>query len=284
MIEKPAFAKINLGLHVLDRRPDGFHNIETVMIRIRWADRIRAALAPPGAISLECDDPDLPSDETNTCMVAARTLARAYDVGEGVALQLEKNVPYGSGLGSGSSDAATVLLMLRELWNLDCSDAELEDLAGNIGSDTPFFVRGTPAHATGRGTDLQALTCTAGVHYVLPFSVAVAVPPLRVSTAAAYAAVTPPGGARVDLRALVCSNDVGRWRAELVNDFETSIHAVHPSLQPILEHFRESAAVYASLSGSGSAVYGLFESEVEARLALSGAALTGCRTWCGPSV
>ncbi|PSQ88635.1 MAG: 4-(cytidine 5'-diphospho)-2-C-methyl-D-erythritol kinase, partial [Bacteroidetes bacterium QH_2_63_10] len=131
-------AKINLGLHVLRERPDGDHDIETVLHRIDWADTITAT--PADTLSLTCSDPALPTDENNLCLQAAHRLAAAFDVTAGAELHLEKRVPYGAGLGSGSSDAATTLRLLMQLWDLNPSPEQLRGIGGAIGADVPFFL------------------------------------------------------------------------------------------------------------------------------------------------
>lgn len=283
MQEYLAYAKINLGLHVLSRRDDGFHEIETVMIRIGWADRIGLAVRKDPAIVFRCSDPELPTDESNTCVRAAILLQRRFAVDRGVDIYLDKRVPYGAGLGSGSSDAATVLVTLRDAWSLSCSDEELIALAAEIGSDVPFFIRGVPAVASGRGTEVTELRCD-GHPFSLATSIAVAVPRLHVSTREAYAAIDPIAIPRPDLGKLVCSRDLSRWRAELTNDFETPLRSRYPELNAIYAAFESLDASYIGLSGSGSAVFALFGSSDEARNAVEYEAFSELRTWYGAAV
>lgn len=258
-------AKINLGLHVLRRRPDGYHDIETVFHRLDWADTVTAT--PADTLSLTCTDPALPTDDDNLCLQAAQRLATAFDVSKGASLHLEKRVPYGTGLGGGSSDAAATLHILARLWDLDPSDERLREIGRTIGSDVPFFLGEAPAaYATGRGDVLSPFS-DAGSAYHLPFPVLVVVPPVQVSTPQAYAEVTPDGTDRPDLRCLVRSNDPSRWRAALTNDFEAPILQAEPEVASAHEELRRSGAAYTSLSGSGSAVYGVFTSLEAARSA-----------------
>jgi tetratricopeptide (TPR) repeat protein len=150
-------AKVNLGLHVLRKRPNGDHDVETVLHRIDWADTITAA--PASTLSLTCSDSSLPTDDDNLCLRAARRLATAFDVTTGADLHLEKQVPYGAGLGGGSSDAAATLCLLSRLWDLDPSSEQLRTIGGKIGADVPFFLMDTPAaYATGRGDTLSLLS------------------------------------------------------------------------------------------------------------------------------
>lgn len=277
---RPALAKLNLGLHVLRRRPDGYHDIETVFVRIPWADRLTAR--PADTCTLTCSDAQLPTDERNLCMRAARLLAEHAGVRQGAALHLEKVVPYGAGLGGGSSDAAATLRLLADLWGLAVPAAELHALAARLGSDVPFFLGPPAAYATGRGERLAPLTDAAtGEPYRLPFALVVVVPPVHVATAEAYRRVQPRADGRPDLRAVVRSNDLDRWRAALVNDFEAPILAAYPALQAARDALRAAGAGYVSLSGSGAALYGVFEDEPRAHAAAEAARLTGHRVWQG---
>ncbi|PSQ95048.1 MAG: 4-(cytidine 5'-diphospho)-2-C-methyl-D-erythritol kinase [Bacteroidetes bacterium SW_9_63_38] len=259
-------AKINLGLHVLRKRPDGFHDVETVLHRIDWADTVTAQ--PAGTLSMTCSDSALPTDEDNLCMQAARRLAAAFDVAAGAELHLEKRVPYGAGLGGGSSDAAATLRLLARLWDLDASDEQLHRIAAEIGADVPFFLSEAPAaYATGRGDELTVLHDD-GEPYRLPFSVVVAVPPIEVATPDAYARVTPDDADRPCLPSVVRANNPPLWREALVNDFEPPIAAAHPEVERVRDRLCESRADYVSLSGSGGAVCGLFADDADAEVLL----------------
>ena len=284
ILERHAPAKINLGLHVLRRRPDGYHDIETVFLRIPWYDTVRAR--PADTLTFTCSDPSLPVDEENLCVQAARRLTACAGVQRGAALHLEKRLPYGAGLGSGSSDAAATLLLLRDLWALDVPDTELARLAADLGSDVPFFLDGPAAYATGRGERLEPLVDpTTGAPYACPFHVVVVAPAVHVSTADAYRAVTPSAAGRPDLKALVCSNDLARWRTALVNDFEAVAFSMHPELAQIKRTLLDAGAGYAALSGSGAALFGLFEDPESTRRMTSvefRVSSVECRVWCEP--
>ena len=270
-------AKVNLGLHVLRRRPDGFHDLATVFLPLGWADRLSGRKADE--ITLATSDPGLPTDRSNLVVRAALALRQwAGDPGLGAVLHLEKRVPYGAGLGGGSSDAAAALRLLARLWAVDVSEAELHTLALDLGSDVPFFLDGVAAHGTGRGERLTPLLDADGRPYRCPFWLVVAVPPVHVSTAEAFAGVAPDDGPRPDLASAVASNDLARWRAEVTNDFQGPVEAVHPEVRAAREALLEAGAGHAMLSGTGSAVVGAFESEgaaVDAAEALS----ASCRVW-----
>jgi len=259
-------AKINLGLHVLRRRPDGDHDVETVLHRIDWADTLTAQ--PADTLSMTCSDPSLPTDETNLCLRAGHRLQEAFGVARGAEIHLDKHVPVGAGLGGGSSDAATTLRLLARLWDLNADRQALHDLAAGLGADVPFFLQEAPAaYATGRGDQLTSLQDGEGP-YRMPFPVVLAVPTVEIRTADAYAAVTPDDAERPDLRAVVRTADCAAWRARLVNDFEASVASRHPTVATARAWLREVGADYVSLTGSGGGVYGVFEEPEAARRAV----------------
>lgn len=277
---RAAPAKINLGLHVLRRRPDGYHDVETVLLRLPWHDRLTAT--PAEAFAFTCSDAALPTDGGNLCVRAARALlAAAGAPARGAALHLDKHLPYGAGLGGGSSDAAATLRLLNALWNLDVPEKRLYEIAAGLGADVSFFLGAPAALATARGDELVPLQGADGQPYRLPFPVVVVVPPVEVSTAAAYGLVTPRAEGRPDLAALVRSNDLGRWAAALRNDFQAPVEALHPAIRLAREALLDAGAGYAALSGSGSAVYGVFESDDLALAATEAARRAGHRVWHG---
>ena len=269
-------AKVNLGLHVLRRRPDGFHDLATVFLPLGWSDRLTAE--PAERWSLTTTDPALPTDGGNLVTRAARALAAHAGTGTGARVHLDKRVPYGAGLGSGSSDAAATLRLLSDLWRLDLPHADLARLALDLGSDVPFFLDAVAAHGTGRGERLAPLEGEGGGPYRCPFWLVVAVPAVHVSTATAFSGVTPDGGDRPDLAAAVVSNDLARWRRELTNDFQPSVEAAHPEVRVVRQSLEGRGAGLAALSGTGSAVVGVFEAEAPARAAARAVSET-CRVW-----
>ena len=268
MLSESAPAKLNLGLHVLRRRPDGFHDLDTVFLPVGWADTLTAESAD--ALALTTTDPALPTDDGNLVVRAARALAAWGGVEAGARLHLDKRVPYGAGLGGGSSDAAAALRLLARLWELEVPADVLARLALDLGSDVPFFLDGRPARATGRGERLEPLLGADGDPYRCPFWLVVAVPPVHVGTAEAYGLVRPRDHDRPALAEAVASNDLDRWRAELVNDFQAPVEAAHPGVAAVRRALVAGGAGYASLSGSGSAVFGAFEGEAAARAAAGG--------------
>ena len=279
VVSRPAPAKLNLGLHVLRRRPDGFHALDTVFVPLSWADRLAAA--PADALTLTTSDPDLPTDGGNLVVRAAEALRQHAGRDFGARLHLDKRVPYGAGLGGGSSDAAAALRLLDDLWGLGTPERALHDLALALGSDVPFFLLGVAARATGRGEHLAPLVDAEGSRWRCPFWTVVAVPPVHVATGEAFRLVTPDDRDRPDLAAAVVSNDLARWRAEIVNDFQGPVEAAYPAIGDARRALAAAGAGYTSLSGSGSAVFGVFRDEGPAQAAAGDLAAT-CRVWVEP--
>ena len=275
--------KINLGLHVLATRADGYHEIETVFLRIGWCDTVTIesgtgeADGHPGELSLRCDHPGLPTDRSNLCLKAAHILRDTVARHElGASIYLKKRLPVTAGLGGGSSDAATTLRLLRDCWELDLDDDGLSALGTGLGADVPFFLGAPVALGTGTGSDLTPLD------HRLPFALVVVKPALGISTAEAYRGVVPTMRPTGELTEIVISNDLERWRRELQNDFENPIVSKHPELGDIRRGLMELGAGYVSMSGSGSAFYGVFEQANRARRAARAFAETGVESvWWG---
>lgn len=249
-----ANCKINIGLDVLRRREDGFHDLETVMIPVPElydvvdVERIEgASVFEQKGLVVDCDV------EQNLCMKALRLMQRLYGIGE-VKITLDKRVPFGAGLGGGSSDATAVILALNELFNLGLSEDRLVEIAAMIGSDTAFFVRNTPQLCTGRGEKMKPIELPLEGYYL-----AVAKPEEGVSTKEAYAGVKP-AVPQVRL-ADALQRPIGEWQGVVKNDFEPHIFVAHPAIAKLKKAMLDAGAVYASMSGSGSAVFGLFDKE-----------------------
>ncbi|SHK71913.1 4-(cytidine 5'-diphospho)-2-C-methyl-D-erythritol kinase [Rhodothermus profundi] len=268
-------AKINLGLRVLRRRPDGYHDIETVLLRIPWTDRL--TLTPADRFTFTCSDPALPTDERNLCVRAAGRLANLLHQPLTGWLHLDKRVPYGAGLGSGSSDAAATLQLLLRQQRTSLAPDVLHRLAADLGSDVPFFLLPAPAAlATGRGEQLQPLSA-----YQFPFHLVVLVPSFRIATAEAYRLVQPRASQGPSLAEIVTSNDPERWQRELQNDFEAPLFARYPELKALKQWLRQRGAAYAALSGSGSALFGVFTERSLAEAAAIAARQRGLQCWQG---
>ena len=265
-----AFAKINLTLGVFGKRPDGFHDVRTVLQTIDLSDRVRC-IARQGPLRVRCRARGVPLDRTNTVWRAAEALWRAGGrAGEprDVTIELTKRIPSQAGLGGGSSDAAATLLALARLWDLDLPHRILARLAATIGADVPFFLSGGAALGIGRGDELYPLAD-------LPrWSAVIVMPPFGVSTAEAYAwkdrdpdsaSTSPP--AALDPR--MARTWLGRLPA-LTNDLEGPVGRRHPDITAAVAALRRQGAWLAAMSGSGSAMFGLFPTSRAANSARRG--------------
>lgn len=270
-----AFAKLNLGLHVLEKRTDGYHNIETVFLRIGWQDELRFHASK--TLKMTCSDPRLPVDERNLCIQAAKVVRGDVDLG--LHIHLEKAIPSGAGLGGGSSDAATTLVVCNELWNKGLSSTDLAAHGAELGSDVPFFLGSAVSLGRGRGEMLEALPVP---NALIDRFLAVIVPNTKISTSEAYSGVQPNTESRIDLRELILEGELSDWRRHLVNDFENGILGKYGQIRGVKEHLYASGAHYASMSGSGSAVFGVFDSMDTAEACCIGLP-QGYRFWVGPA-
>ena len=250
--------KINLGLRVVRKRADGFHDIETVMVPVPGlCDALE--ILPTETDGCEFSSSGLIVDapaEKNLCVRAYRLMQERYGI-PGVRMHLHKHIPFGAGLGGGSADAAFTLKMLNELFAVGLPERELESLAAELGSDTAFFTANRPALAQGRGEVLTPVGLDLRGYRLL-----IVKPPTGISTAEAYAGITPA----VTDRSLtdILAGDRNEWKQCLKNDFEPVVFQKHPEIAAIKERLYDLGAVYAAMSGSGSAVFGLFEGRPEA--------------------
>ena len=250
--------KLNLGLAILRKRTDGYHDLESLFIP--WCglhDVLEIVPAAEPEMHLYGLDLGEGGDgRDNLCMRAWALLNECYGIPP-VAIHLWKGIPAGAGLGGGSADAAFTLRMLSEMFGLGLGDGLLASLAARLGSDCPFFIYNRPMIASGRGEILEPYEID-----VTKFRIEVVTPGIHVSTREAYAGVTPrealPGNGLSSLREALAM-PVAEWRGVLVNDFEPSVFGAHPELARIKAELYAQGACYASLSGSGSAIFGLFQ-------------------------
>jgi 4-diphosphocytidyl-2-C-methyl-D-erythritol kinase len=254
----PAFAKINLDLRILGVRPDGYHDLKTIFQALALHDELTFTRRR-GPFAIECDDPAVPSDEGNLVWKAASLLWRTAGRGRGdkprhVTVRLRKRIPAGGGLGGGSADAAMALLGLAWAWQLDIDVPTLSRLAVGLGADVPFFLVGGTALGLGRGDDIYPLVDLPRTHLVLIR------PGFAVSTAEAYGWYDsePRRPTREPVRRSLPPR-WPEWAVSLRNDLEPPVVQHHPTIARIKQALLDAGAVYAAMSGSGSAVFGLFE-------------------------
>lgn len=256
----PAFAKINCSLRVLGKRDDGYHEINTVLQTVSLHDTITFERSSDDGIRLWCDDRSLPVDETNLVWRAAAALRERYSIKNGVKIRLEKRIPSEAGLGGGSADAAATLLALAHLWEIDVSADDLIEISASLGSDVPFFLHGGTARATGRGNSIESLEDLAQMHLLI------VKPNASISTAKAYlalnrAALTSSNSKPILFRSQASDVSASIDLNALHNDFEQVVFQLEPEIERAKVALLKSGAHAAMLSGSGSAVFGIFENQ-----------------------
>jgi len=281
-ISLSAFAKINLDLRILGIRSDGYHDLRTIFQTLALSDRVTVT-ARRGPLVITCDDPDVPTDRTNLVWKAASLLRRlgARKVGppRDLVIDLRKRIPSQAGLGGGSADAAATLLALNRLWKLDLDATTLARIGARLGADVPFFFVGGTSLGLGRGDDIYPLDELPVVHVV------VLRPGFGVSTVDAYgwydseirrprrephSRLTPPGWPS--------------WSESLRNDLEPVVTKHHPAIGRLRQSLMDAGAVFAAMSGSGSAVFGLFERADAARRTAQDLARPGWAVVCTKTI
>lgn len=254
-MQKYPNAKINIGLNITEKRPDGYHNIETIFYPIGLCDILDVE------ISETCTDYGFSSSgiqingdpEDNLIIKAYRLLQNDFELPP-VDISLIKQIPFGAGLGGGSSDAAFMLKTLNELCKLNLSQHQLETYAVQIGADCPVFIYNKPVFATGIGNIFSPVSLNLSNYFLLLVK-----PDIHISTPEAYALVSPLQPEK-SLSELI-KEPVEKWKNLIKNDFEESVFSKYPAIKEIKQQLYDAGAVYASMSGSGSSVYGIFKSE-----------------------
>ena len=247
--------KINLGLRITNKRADGFHALETVFFPISIKDALEIIIepdtnaAPITFTSSGLAINDDPSD--NLCFKAYGLLKKDYPTIPNIKMHLHKTIPMGAGLGGGSADGAFTLVALNQLFNLQLSVDKLMQYALTLGSDCPFFIINTPAFATGRGEILKPINVNLDGYYIVIVN-----PGIAISTKLAFSLITPKVP-DTNMEAIICE-PVTLWKEKLINDFEQPIFNSFPELANIKETLYQKGAVYASMTGTGSTVYGIF--------------------------
>lgn len=244
-------AKINLGLHIIGKQKNGYHEVETCMVPIPLFDALEIVTGPKKS-TWNSTGLAIPGESKDNLIVKVYNLLKKdFSNLPDISVHLHKNIPMGAGLGGGSADAAFALKLMNNLFDLILDDFFLEEYAVKLGSDCAFFIENTPKIARGRGEILDPINLgLAGTHFILIN------PNIHISTKEAYAGVTP-SLPKVKLEEVLA--DKSRWKKELVNDFEESIFPMHPEIAALKEKLYDHGAYYAAMSGSGSSVVGLFE-------------------------
>jgi 4-diphosphocytidyl-2-C-methyl-D-erythritol kinase len=246
--------KINLGLNIISKRADGYHDIETCFYPVPWTDILE--IIPSKEFSFTSSGTPIPgANDQNLCVKAYQLLQQDFDLPP-VSIYLHKIIPTGAGLGGGSSDAAYTLKILNSVFDIQLGTQQLKEYASKLGSDCSFFIESKPMFGEGRGDLLTAINIDLKGYYLVLVN-----PNVHVSTAQAYAGVVPqmpPHGSKAILK-----KPVNQWRHLLSNDFELSVFKQHPLIGEVKDSLYAQGAAYASMSGSGSTVFGLFAYQVD---------------------
>jgi len=265
-------SKINLGLNIFSKRSDSYHNIETVFYPIAWSDILEIQPGvnnPAKAVTFTQSGIKIYGEPNQNLCVKAYHLIAAHHPITAVQIHLHKIVPIGAGLGGGSSDAAFTLLALNKLFSLKLSDSTLQNYASQLGSDCAFFIRNTPLLATEKGDHFTNVDLNLKDYHIV-----VVKPKISVSTAEAYKNVSPTSTS-VPIKDIL-KLPITNWKNHLVNDFEESVFQKSPSIEKIKEKLYKHGAIYACMSGSGSAVFGLFQKPTDMKTLFR-----GCTIWEG---
>ena len=274
VLQLPSFAKVNWNLRILGRRPDGYHEINTVLQTISLCDQLTFEVTDEPQVIISCNDAEIPTDDQNLIARAANALKSRFNVTQGACVTLEKSIPTRAGLGGGSSNAAVALVALNHLWNLNASPTDLLEMAAKLGADVPFFLYGGEAVATGTGATITPLNDNDRAQVPL----VVITPNASISTAFAYAAL---GSAALTTLApdpiLSSSREAGNFRDSspwpapnsLKNDFESVIFDIEPEIRRAKQTLLQAGAHGALLAGSGSSVFGIFADRNDQQRALN---------------
>lgn len=261
-------AKINLGLNITAKRSDGYHAIESVFYPVKLADALELSPATGTDFELVCSGLPIEGKQpSNLVFKAWELLAERYGIGP-IRAHLLKVIPMGAGLGGGSADGAYMLRLLNMHFELGLDHSKLERLALELGSDCPFFIQNTPQLVTGRGEVMESFELDLSGYWL-----ALTNPGIHIGTAEAYANVVPATPSYNLAAAL--QMPVAEWREVVVNQFETSVFPAHPELSAMKEQLYQAGAMYASMTGSGSTLFGVFRDEPDA------AALGDGLVWVG---
>ncbi len=245
-------AKINLGLNIIRKRQDGYHDIESCLFPIPFHDVLE--IIPSDTFSFRQTGLTIPDNgQNNLCIQAFELLKTNHDISS-VAIHLHKVIPMGAGLGGGSSDCAFTLKLLNEIFSLRLTSNQLEAYAAQLGSDCPFFIKNIPAIATGRGTALTPFDLDLSDYHI-----AMIFPGVHIGTKEAYGGLTPKSPEfplQETLRSVIHT-----WQGKLINDFQSAVAKEHPSVQNAIYKLESANPSYVAMTGSGSAVFGLFENQ-----------------------
>jgi len=251
-----SYSKINLGLRILNKRNDGFHNLESIFIEINFADILVFSPAPKFSLTVQGNEKYwLPNDETNLITKSYKLLENIrHPVNQKFKILLKKNIPLGSGLGGGSSNAAITLCALNQLWNMNLKSIELEKLGKKLGADIPFFIKGGTQLVSGIGDLLKPINATP----IMDLFFLLIIPKIHISTPWAYSKLNKTLLNDKKEHKFAPLSDPMKWGL-FENDFERVICETYPEISEIIKSLKRAGSLHASLSGSGSTVFGVFD-------------------------
>jgi 4-diphosphocytidyl-2-C-methyl-D-erythritol kinase len=248
--------KINIGLRVLQKREDGFHNIETVFFPVPVTDILEIVSSPDASVILNNTGTSAGNKDDNLCLKAYYLLKKDFPRLPEVKIHLHKMIPAGAGLGGGSADASFTLSLLNEKYGLDISKDDLFSYALQLGSDCPFFVLNRPCFATGRGEILEKIRLS-----LASFQMLLVNPEIHVNTGEAFRKISPSRPVK-SIKDII-QQPIASWKTELINDFEEPVFFKHPQIKEIRDTMYRYGAEYAAMTGTGSTVFGLFKVKEE---------------------
>jgi len=243
-------AKINLGLNIMSRRPDGYHELETCFYPVPWQEALEIVEAKKTTFT--SSGIKIHGEGDNICLKAYQLLTSDYDIPP-VNIHLHKAIPIGAGLGGGSADGAFTLKLINNLFSLGLSESQLIQYATKLGADCTFFIKNKPMFAKGIGEKLEVINISiAGKYLFLVY------PDIHISTKEAYASIIPKKPV-LEINQIIEKIDLYEWKDHLINDFESSLFKTYPMLKAIKQELYEAGAIYASMSGSGSCMFGIYD-------------------------
>lgn len=258
-VEKKAYAKINLSLDVVRRREDGYHDLEMIMQQIGICDIIRVEETEGSEIEISADGGNIPTDSDNIVYKISYTLKERFNIGKGVRIHIEKNIPVAAGLAGGSTDAAAVMMILNEIWNLDMDKDEMTDIAKNIGADIPFFFYGKTALAEGIGEKITPLSDFSGRKILLVN------PGVPVNTGHVYKNLKLDENLKrpdnKELIEFIENGETQKLAENMANVLESVTIAEHPVIDEIKKEMMDCGALGSMMSGSGPTVFGIFDKD-----------------------
>ncbi len=251
--------KINLGLNIIGKRADGFHNLETVFYPIAIKDAVEIITTDRFSdITFTSTGKTINvKEENNICVKGYHLLKKDYPQIGNIKMHLHKNIPIGAGMGGGSTDATAVLLMLNKQFSLQLSQEKLTAYALQLGSDCPFFIINKPCFASSRGEILEEINVNLSDNKILIVN-----PSIHINTGNAFGELNPQNFSSAGQLRNVISKDIYEWKHILKNDFEVPVFAKHPCIKEIKDTLYNNGAIYSAMSGTGSTVYGIFKNEI----------------------